>query len=78
MEEPTRGVDVATRHELYGLLDALARDGLALVVSSSDTEELAALCDRVLVFRGGRAIAELPGPVRREEVVARVTGAQMA
>jgi ABC-type sugar transport system ATPase subunit len=75
MEEPTRGVDVATRYELYALLDELARGGLGLVVSSSDTEELAGLCDRVLVFRGGRAVAELRGPVRREEVVARVTGA---
>jgi ABC-type sugar transport system ATPase subunit len=75
MEEPTRGVDVATRYELYALLDELARGGLGIVVSSSDTEELAGLCDRVLVFRGGRAVAELRGPVRREEVVARVTGA---
>ncbi len=75
MEEPTRGVDVATRYELYALLDELARGGLGLVVSSSDTEELAGLCDRVLVFRGGRVVAELPAPIRREEVVARVTGA---
>jgi ABC-type sugar transport system ATPase subunit len=75
LEEPTRGVDVATRQELYLLLDELARGGLGLVVSSSDTEELASLCDRVLVFRGGRVVAELPAPVAREEVVARVTGA---
>jgi len=75
LEEPTRGVDVATRYELYALLDELARGGLGLVVSSSDTEELAGLCDRVLIFRGGRVVAELPAPVRREEVVARVTGA---
>ena len=75
LEEPTRGVDVATRYELYALLDELSRGGLGLVVSSSDTEELAALCDRVLVFRGGRVVAELRSPIRREEVVARVTGA---
>jgi ABC-type sugar transport system ATPase subunit len=75
LEEPTRGVDVATRFELYTLLDELARDGLGLVVSSSDTEELAGLCDRVLVFRGGKVVAELAAPIRREEVVARVTGA---
>jgi ABC-type sugar transport system ATPase subunit len=75
LEEPTRGVDVATRYELYALLDELARGGLSLVVSSSDTEELCGLCDRVLVFRGGRVVAELQAPLRREEVVARVTGA---
>jgi ABC-type sugar transport system ATPase subunit len=75
LEEPTRGVDVKTRSELYGLLDELARGGLGLVVSSSDTEELVVLCDRVLVFRGGRVVAELVAPLAREEVVARVTGA---
>lgn len=75
LEEPTRGVDVATRHQLYSLLDELARAGLGLVVSSSDTEELAGLCDRVLIFRGGRVVAELAAPIQREEVVARVTGA---
>ena len=75
MEEPTRGVDVATRFELYGLLQDLAGRGLGLVVSSSDTEELAGLCDRVLVFRGGKVTAELRGPIGREEVVAHVTGA---
>ncbi|HEU4382796.1 MAG TPA: sugar ABC transporter ATP-binding protein [Anaeromyxobacteraceae bacterium] len=75
MEEPTRGVDVATRSELYALLDQLAAGGLSLVVSSSDTEELSGLCDRVLVFRGGRVAAELKAPLRREEVVSHVTGA---
>jgi ABC-type sugar transport system ATPase subunit len=65
LEEPTRGVDVATRQELYALLDELARGGLGLVVSSSDTEELAGLCDRVLIFRRGRVVAELPATVRR-------------
>jgi len=76
LEEPTRGVDVATRAQLYALLDELAAGGLGLVVSSSDTEELAGLCDRVLVFRGGRVVKELAAPLRREEVVAHVTGAR--
>jgi len=76
LEEPTRGVDVATRSELYALLDELAAGGLGLLVSSSDTEELAGLCDRVLVFRGGRVVTELAAPLRREEVVAHVTGAR--
>ena len=78
MEEPTRGVDVATRFELYALLQELAGRGLGLVVSSSDTEELAGLCDRVLVFRGGAVTAELRSPIGREEVVAHVTGALVA
>jgi ABC-type sugar transport system ATPase subunit len=75
LEEPTRGVDVATRFELYTLLSELAKEGLGMVVSSSDTEELAGLCDRVLIFRGGKVVAELEAPVQREEVVVLVTGA---
>jgi len=78
MEEPTRGVDVATRTELYELLEELAKGGLALLISSSDTEELVGLCDRVLVFRGGRVVVELQAPMSREEVVAYVTGARVA
>ena len=78
LEEPTRGVDVATRFELYTLLSELAKEGLGMVVSSSDTEELAGLCDRVLIFRGGKVVAELQAPVKREEVVALVTGALQA
>lgn len=76
MEEPSRGVDVVTRYELYALLDELARGGLSLLVSSSDTEELSGLCDRVLVFRGGRVVVQLEAPLDREEVVAHVTGAR--
>jgi len=78
LEEPTRGVDVGVRHELYQLLRQLARQGLSLLVSSGDTEELLNLCHRILVFRKGHVVAELRAPFDREEVVAYVTGAAMA
>ena len=51
LNDPTRGVDIATRQTLYGVFRELARDGMALVVLSSEIEEIVALCDRVLVFR---------------------------
>jgi ABC-type sugar transport system ATPase subunit len=52
--EPTRGVDVGTRSEIYRLIRELARDGAAVLVTSSDAEDLFAVCDRVtLVADGG-------------------------
>ncbi|MBM3972482.1 MAG: sugar ABC transporter ATP-binding protein [Planctomycetes bacterium] len=61
LDEPTRGVDVGARAEIYARLHALAADGLAVVFVSSDLEEVLALADRVLVMRGGAVQAELVG-----------------
>jgi ribose transport system ATP-binding protein len=57
----TRGVDVATKHDIYELLAQLAGDGKAILFYSSETEEIAKLCHRVLVIREGRIAAELSG-----------------
>lgn len=54
LEEPTSGVDVGARHSIYEALGAAVRDGAAVLMSSTDAEELAAVCDRVAVFRDGR------------------------
>ena len=56
----TRGVDVATKHEIYELIVHLAQEGRAILLYSSDAEELAHLCHRVLVMREGQVAAELP------------------
>ncbi len=56
----TRGVDVATKHEIYELVSRLAAEGHAILFYSSDAEELAHLCHRVLVMREGAVAAELP------------------
>lgn len=53
-DEPTRGVDVGAKFDIYALLEALAMRGKALVVVSSDLRELMQLCDRIGVMRGGR------------------------
>jgi D-xylose transport system ATP-binding protein len=58
LDEPTRGVDVGAREEIYAWIDRLARDGLAIVMVSSDLPELIGLSDRVLVLRHGRVAAE--------------------
>ena len=65
--EPTQGVDVHTRQEIYGLIKEYAAGGVAALVVSSDLVELCELCDRVMVLRGGRVGAELVGPDITEE-----------
>jgi ribose transport system ATP-binding protein len=61
LDEPTQGVDVGAKAAIYDLLEDAAQKGAAVLVSSSDTAELAALCDRVVVLRDGLAVAELRG-----------------
>jgi ribose transport system ATP-binding protein len=60
-EEPTQGVDVGARFDIYEALRAKTREGIAAVVKSSDPIELSGLCDRVLVMSRGRIVEEIPG-----------------
>ncbi len=53
-DEPTRGIDVGAKFDIYGLMGALAREGRALVVVSSDVRELMLICDRIGVMSAGR------------------------
>lgn len=55
-DEPTRGIDVGAKFDIYGLLAELARQGKALVVVSSDLRELMLICDRIAVLSAGRLI----------------------
>lgn len=61
LNDPTRGVDVATRHVLYGVFRELAADGMTLVILSSEIEEILLLCGRLLVFREHEISAEMAG-----------------
>jgi ribose transport system ATP-binding protein len=60
-EEPTQGVDVAARFDIYGALREKAQEGVAMIVKSSDPLELAGLCDRVVVMSRGQIVDEIPG-----------------
>jgi ribose transport system ATP-binding protein len=68
-EEPTQGVDVGARAEIYRLLREIADRGVPVVVGSSDTKELEGLCDRVLVMSRGHAVATLDGDDVTEEKI---------
>ena len=59
VDEPTRGIDVGARAEVHRQLHELADRGKAIIVASSEVEELMAICDRVLVLAAGRQTAEL-------------------
>jgi len=70
LDEPTRGIDMGARIELYRWFDRLAGDGYGLLLISSDLRELEGLCDRIAVFREGRLIRILEGDeVTREQVL---------
>lgn len=74
LDEPTQGVDVAAKAEIYNILERLSEKGVTLLVSSSEPEELERLCSRVLVLRRGEIVEELRGAdVNRELIIKTVT-----
>lgn len=72
LDEPTRGVDVGAKRELYELIARLAREGMACIVVSSELPEIIGLCHRALVMRNGRIVGEVPGPLLTEEAIMRL------
>ena len=72
LDEPTRGVDVGAKEEIYALLDQLSRDGLAILFVSSEIEELLAIADRVLVMHEGSMSGELAHDELSEEAIMRL------
>jgi len=70
LDEPTHGVDVGARQQIFALIRRAVEDGSAVLCSSSDYEQLEAICDRVLVFSGGRIVHELAGEEVTKERIA--------
>ena len=69
--DPTRGIDVGTKRQIYTLLRGLADDGAAILFFSSELAEFPLVCDRVLTLYGGRITAELPGAAADEGALLR-------
>ena len=69
LDEPTRGIDVGAKGEIQALLSELARDGLGVLMISSELEELTEGCERVVVMRDGESVAELPREALTEDAL---------
>ncbi len=69
IDEPTRGVDIGTREQIYQFIARLAAQGRSIIVISSEMPELIGLCDRVLVMRNGRITGEVPGEDLSEDAI---------
>lgn len=61
LDDPTRGIDVGSKHEIYGLIRSLANEGIGVIFVSSEMPELVGVCDRVLVMRDGTIVSEAIG-----------------
>ncbi|MDR3472481.1 MAG: sugar ABC transporter ATP-binding protein [Devosia sp.] len=78
LDEPTKGVDAGTRHEIYRLIVDLAEKGVALLVVASELEEVIGLCDRCLVIADGRIVDEFGRAENSEEKVLRAIAVAQA
>jgi ribose transport system ATP-binding protein len=74
LDEPTRGIDVGAKQEIYALMERLAAEGVGIVLISSELPEIAGLCDRVLVMRAGAVAGTFARGVSQEEILACAVG----
>jgi ribose transport system ATP-binding protein len=75
LDEPTRGVDVSAKQDIYRFIHELAGRGISCILISSELEEVIGMCSRVLVMRGGRLVGELQGEhITEEEIMFYATG----
>ncbi len=78
-EDPTAGVDVGAKAEIYALLNAAAAAGVGIIIVSTDFEEVAAICQRAIVFSQGRIVTELSGPsLTTDELIQTASASNMA
>jgi ABC-type sugar transport system ATPase subunit len=77
-DEPTRGIDVGAKREIYRILTELAGLGIGIILISSDIKELQAVCHRLVVIRSSHAVAEARSrDLREEEVLSLASGVQL-
>ena len=68
-DEPTKGVDIKAKTDLFTLIDGLAREGKGIIYASGEFSELVGLCDRICVLWDGRIVAEMEGRQATEEML---------
>jgi ribose transport system ATP-binding protein len=78
-EDPTAGVDVGAKAEIYALLNSAAQNGVGIIIVSTDFEEVAAICQRAIVFSQGRIVTELSGPsLTTDQLIQSASASNMA
>jgi len=79
LDEPTRGVDIGAKSEIYRIINELAKTGVGIIVISSELPEIIGTADRVLVMREGHMVGEVGGhtgkPITQEHIIELATGA---
>lgn len=71
LDEPTRGIDVGAKYEIYTIINRLAEEGKAILVISSEMPELLGICDRIYVMNEGRIVGEMTGAEASQEKIMR-------
>ena len=75
--DPTRGIDVGTKHQVYDLVRGLADEGAAIVMFTSELREVQLVCDRAAVLHGGYIVAELPADASEAELLTAAHGLEL-
>ena len=78
LDEPTRGIDVGAKQEIYGLMDELAKKGVSILFVSSEMEEILGMSDRTLVMHEGQVTGELMRDELSEERVMQLATGNVA
>lgn len=74
LDDPTRGIDVGAKQEIYQLIDRITRQGFAVVLTSSEIDELTALSDEILLFRNGKHIKTVPAGTTKGTILKYIAG----
>jgi putative multiple sugar transport system ATP-binding protein len=69
LDEPTRGIDVGAKYEIYTIINELASTGKAVIVISSEMPELLGICDRIYVMNEGKFVDEMPASEASQEKI---------
>jgi ABC-type sugar transport system ATPase subunit len=69
LDEPTRGIDVIAKAEVHGIIDSLAREGLSVLLISSELPEIMGMSDRIFIMRDGKLVGETPRALASEELL---------
>jgi putative multiple sugar transport system ATP-binding protein len=69
LDEPTRGIDVGAKYEIYSIINQLASEGKGIILISSELPEILGVCDRIYVMRDGKIVGEMPASEASQEIV---------